>query len=325
MSQSYIQHNHIKTFAEEKVNLPSDIVSKYREHIKNLREELTDYINDNPDYDLVKMFHSGSVAKGTALKTINDLDVVVYIKKSDSLAEGTKLLEWLKDRLQEVYPNLKKDQFEIPSGSHCVVINFKSLPTVEVVPVIYEGDEKDFGYLTTKTTGERILTSIPLHLEFIRKRKEDNKNHYTQIVRLLKWWIKNIKSSDDSFKFKSFMAELLCAKLADDGLDLSNYVITLEKIFTYIVKSQLNERIFFTDYYDKKKLPAEKTHELEFFDPVNPENNVAEKYTKENKNKIIECAWSALDSINEAHYADTKERAINKWQKVFGPTFNANL
>ncbi len=325
MSQSYIQHNHIKTFAEEKVNLPSDIVSKYREHIKNLREELTDYINDNPDYDLVKMFHSGSVVKGTALKTINDLDVAVYIKKSDSLAEGTKLLEWLKERLQEVYPNLKKEQFEIPSGSHCVVINFESIPRVEVVPVIYEGDKKDFGYLTTKTTGERILTSIPLHLEFIRKRKNDNKNNYAQTVRLLKWWIKEIKSNDDSFRFKSFIAELLCAKLSDDGLDMSDYIIALERIFIYIVQTQLNERVSFGDYYSENELPAERIHEMEFFDPVNPENNVAEKYTKKDKDKIIEHAWSALDSINEAHYATTQERAIDKWQEVFGPTFNVNL
>ena len=325
MAQTYIQHNHIKTFAEEEVNLPSDVVSKYREHIKNLREELTDYINDNPDYDLVKMFHSGSVAKGTALKTINDLDIAVYIKKSDSLAEGTKLLEWLKERLQEVYPRLQKDQFEIPSGSHCVAINFKSLPKVEVVPVIYEGDEKDFGYLTTKTTGERVLTSILLHLEFIRKRKKDNKDNYSQVVRLVKWWIKNIKSDDDSFRFKSFMAELLCAKLADNGLDLSDYIVALEKIFAYIVQNKLNERIYFTDYYSEQDLPSKKVGEVEFFDPVNQDNNVAEKYTKEDKDKIVEYAWDALDSINSAHYATTQEIAVEKWQKVFGPTFNVNL
>ena len=324
MNQSYIQHQHIKAFAEKKVNLPSDIVSKYREHIKSLREKLTNYISQDPDYDLVKMFHSGSVAKGTALKIINDLDVVIYIRKSDSLAEGTKLLEWLKERLLEVYPGLKKDQFEIPSGSHCVVINFKSIPTVEVIPVIYNGDKKDFGYLTTKTTGERILTSIPLHLEFIRKRKKNNEIHYAQIVRLLKWWIKNIKLNDDSFKFKSFMAELLCAKLADNGFDLSDYVIALEKIFTYIIQSQLSERVFFTDYYDEKDL-IKTTNEIEFFDPVNPENNVAEKYTKENKNKIIEHANIALNSITDAHHATTQERAVDMWKKVFGPTFNINL
>ena len=67
------------------------------------------------------------------------------------------------------------------------------------------------------------------------------------------------------------------------------------------------------------------TNEIEFFDPVNPEHNVAEKYTKENKNKIIEHANIALNSITDAHHATTQERAVDMWKKVFGPTFNINL
>ena len=72
-------------------------------------------------------------------------------------------------------------------------------------------------------------------------------------------------------------------------------------------------------------LPSKKVGEVEFFDPVNQDNNVAEKYTKEDKDKIVEYAWDALDSINSAHYATTQEIAVEQWQKVVGPTFKVNL
>lgn len=69
------------TLAEERINLPASHVSKYRNQVNNLRENLERHIADNPGFGLVKMLHAGSVAKGTALRTINDLDVAVYVKK----------------------------------------------------------------------------------------------------------------------------------------------------------------------------------------------------------------------------------------------------
>jgi hypothetical protein len=45
-----------------------------------------------PDYGFVKSLHSGSLAKGTALKTLNDMDVAVYVKKSEAPADENALL-----------------------------------------------------------------------------------------------------------------------------------------------------------------------------------------------------------------------------------------
>ena len=327
MEQTHIKHEHIKNFAERKVNLPKEHVDRYRKHIKSMRDKLALHIDENPEYDLIKMFHSGSVAKGTALRTINDLDIAVYIKKSDSLAEGTELLNWLKDRLHEVYPKLKDSQIKIPAGTHCVTIEFKNegIPDIDVVPVIYEGDKNDLGYLTTKTNGKRVLTSIPMHLEFINKRKANQITHFAQVVRLIKWWIKEKKAEDSFFKFKSFMAELICAHLVDNGLDMSDYIHALEQVFKYIIEKELDERIYFTDYYKPEKLPKQTDVLIEMFDPVNPKNIITDKYNNTHKNKIIEAANDAFDAINEAHYATTQERAVELWKTIFGPTFNMNL
>ncbi len=322
MPLPFIQHVQVVSFAEDKVNLKTEHVKAYRDQVNRLRDNLAKHINEHPDYGLVKMLHSGSVIKGTALRTINDMDVAVYVKIANAPTDEAALHAWLIEQLQKAYPNLQRDQF-IPQ-SHCVTVSFRgSGLSVDVVPVLYDGGADDRGYLITKDTGDRVLTSIPLHLKFIRARKDAQPHHFRQVVRLMKWWIKQRKAEDSGFRFKSFMAELLCAHLADQGMDMSDYPRALEGIFTYIVKSGLSQRISFVDYYDARKLPPPSGAAIEIFDPVNPENNVASRYSSYDRDRIVEAAHDALDALGEAHYATTKGRAVDLWQTVFGLSFTA--
>jgi len=323
MPEPYIQHADVAKFADERVNLKREDVSAYRDQVNRLRDRLAEYIRENPGYNLVKMLGSGSVTKGTALKTVNDMDVSVYVRPSEETAEEGRLLYWLLERLKEVYPTMKPDQFNLQD--HCVTISFRgSGLDVDVVPVIYEGDPGDRGYLIVKDTGERVLTSIPMHLSFIRQRKDAQPQHFSQVVRLMKWWVRQRKIDDGSFRFKSFMVELLCAHLADGGLDMSDYPRALQRIFTYVVSSGLKKRISFTGFYESNKLPPPTQSAIEIFDPVNPENNVAAKYSEHDRQRIVEVAHDALDALTEASYATTKGRAIDMWRVVLGPSFTTN-
>src|SRR4051812_45451485 len=167
---------------------------------------------------------------------------------------------------------LKDDQ--VHPEAHCVRLEYRgSGLNVDVVPVFYEGEADDVGYLITTDTGDRVKTSVKLHREFIKERKDAQLNDFAQVVRLVKWWIRQLKLRDDDFRFKSFMAELICAHLADAGLDMSDYPEALERFFAYIVRSELKERIAFTDYYAVTELPKTSSAEMEIFDPVNAENN----------------------------------------------------
>ncbi len=317
-----IKHDDIAKFADEKVNLPSDLVKEYRGQVNTLREKLEKRIDEDPDFGLIKMLHSGSVAKGTALKTIHDMDVAVFINVPLDMKEN-QLLNWLMVKLKECYPTLDHSQFSCTAGSHCVTISFRgSGLDVDVVPVIFEENGEDYGYLATMDSGESVLTNISLHLEFIRKRKQAQPHHFRQIVRLVKWWIRYQKSKDEDFKFKSFMVEMICAHLSDIGHDLSDYPTALQKIFSYMISSGLKKRISFEDYYENKDLPSTNTGVIEIFDPVNPENNVASKYTEQDRLKIIQASHNALDALTEAQFATTKERAVSLWKDVFGPSFN---
>ena len=145
----HVDHSDIVRFGNEVVNLHQDRVRRYRKQVNDLRDRLATKIRDNPDFALVKMLHSGSVAKGTALSSINDMDVAVYVRKSDPPGDDSELLDWLVDRLREANPNMHSEQFN--PGTHCVSVNFRGTGLdVDVVPVLYEDDPDDRGYLLNR-------------------------------------------------------------------------------------------------------------------------------------------------------------------------------
>ena len=315
-----VGHSEVAIFCANRVNLPKATADKHRAQVNALRERLEKKINDDVAFNLVKMLHAGSVAKGTALRTVNDLDVAVYVKAGSAPKTDAELQPWLAKRLREANPNMAADQF-VPQD-HCVKVSFKgSGLDVDVVPVLHQGDPNDCGYLVRKNSGQRVMTSIPRHLEFIRARKKKYGDDFKQCIRLTKWW-KNVVAKDDpDFRFKSFMIELLWSRLADSGFTISDYPEALEKFFAYIVKSELRERVAFTDYYMASKLPEPAGNAIEVFDPVNPENNVAVNYTAEDRKRIVIAGQAALDALGEARFATTKGEAVECWQDVLGPSF----
>jgi hypothetical protein len=160
-----------------------------------------------------------------------------------------------------------------------------------------------------------------MHLAFTRKRKDSQPQHFAQVVRLAKWWAAEQKGADANFRFKSFMVELVCAHLADNGQGMADYRVAMEAFFNFIVKTGLKTRIAFKDHYPASELPATLPDPIHIFDPVNPKNNVASQYTENNRRLIVTAAQDALDALNEAHTAATKGHAVQMWQVVLGSSF----
>lgn len=317
-----IEHSHIARFAADRVNLPSTKAKEHREQVNRLRERLEAKIAADPGFSLVKMLHAGSVAKGTELKTVNDLDTAVYVREADAPSDGDSLLvPWLAERLWEAAPpNMSRDQFE--EQNHCVTVNYRGTGlNVDVVPVLYEGADNDLGYLVNKHNGERMLTSITLHLRFIRERKKKYGDHFAELIRLVKWWKRQAVARDGDFKFKSFMIELVWAYLADRGLDLADYPAALEEFFQYVVQTEFDDIVTFTDYCVPSELPVRGAHPIEVIDPVNADNNVAARYDAADRDRIVEACQDAFDALIDARYATTKTRAVDDWQVVLGPSF----
>lgn len=319
MSRDHVGHREIEQFATDRVNLPREKANEYRAQARRLREKLEGYLDEHPDFTLRKMLLSGSLAKGTALRSLNDIDVACYVSGADAPRDINELLNYITERLRKAFPNFSPDQ--VQPQTYSVTVSFKGTGLdVDIVPILYSGDPRWYGDLVSQEDGSFLKTSIPLHLEFARKRKNAQETHFAQVVRLVKFWARRLKNEDPDFRFKSFMIEMIMAKLCDEGLDLSDYPEALQHFFTYIARSNLRERIVFADYYPPSSVGSLGVP-VQIIDPVNAENNVARLYTPSNADMIVEAALEAGDAIDSALAAPTKQETVAYWQKVFGSTF----
>jgi len=308
MGREHVDHADVVRFAEERVNLGREDAEELRAQANRLRDRLEKYLEENPHFELRKMLLSGSLAKGTALKTISDIDVACYVSSESAPQKIAELIDYLAKRLEKAFS---------------VGVKFVSTGNeVDVVPILYSGDPEWRGDLISQDTGDRLMTSVPMHLEFIRKRKKANDQDYAQVVRLVKHWCELRKQEDSDFRFKSFMVELILAHLADRGTNLADYPEALASFFNQIVVDQFKTTIAFSDFYDPRTCKA-TTDQIRIWDPVNCENNVAKLYTVQNKAKVVAAALDAGDAIDSALRAVTKGDTVRYWQKVFGPTFTA--
>jgi tRNA nucleotidyltransferase (CCA-adding enzyme) len=319
MARQHVDHADIVKFAQNKVNLPRETADEYRAQARRLRERLEDYLGEHADFTLKKMLLSGSLAKGTALCTLNDIDVACYISGADAPGDVPKLLNYLAERLRKAFPNFSPDQ--VKPNTYSVTVSFKGTGLdVDVVPILYNGDPEWCGNLISQDDGSLLETCIPRHLEFIRKRKQAHQTDFAQIARLIKFWSSKMKREQDGFRFKSFMIELILAHLADAGLDFSDYPEALQHFFTYIACSNIRELIAFDDYYARSSV-GKFTEPVKLIDPVNAKNNVSKLYTDAQAAAIVDAALDAGDAIDAALAAPTKQETVRYWQKVFGPAF----
>ncbi|MET4691227.1 CBASS oligonucleotide cyclase [Sinorhizobium fredii] len=319
MTRQHVGHHEVASFAQDKVNLPKDKADEYRAQAGRLREKLERYLEEHPNFTLRKIMLSGSLAKGTALRSLNDIDIACYISGADAPKDVRELLEYLAERLRKAFPNFDPDQ--VQPQTYSVTVSFRgSGLDVDVVPILYDGDAQWYGNLVSQEDGSFLKTSIPLHLNFAAKRKRAQEKHFAQVVRLAKFWARRMKQERDGFRFKSFMVEMILAKLCDDGLDFSDYPEALQHFFTYIARTDFRQLIVFDDYYPVTSVGT-SSDTVKIFDPVNAVNNVARLYTAANADAIVDAAIDAGDAIDAALAAPTKQLTVAYWQKVFGPSF----
>ena len=178
MPDRHVDHAVLAAHAQNKVNVPSDEARNRRRQVNHLRVRLEGYIGAHPGFDLVKLRGSGSTAKHTAIRRRrgegSDADVAAYVRASSvggTGADESGLLEWTRDRCIEVY-GATKDAEDFVISEHAVGITLRgSGLKIDVAPVLYEGAPDDRGYLITRQ-GDRVLTSVTLHLAFIRARRD---------------------------------------------------------------------------------------------------------------------------------------------------------
>jgi tRNA nucleotidyltransferase (CCA-adding enzyme) len=331
MPSSHVDHAVLARHAENKVNIPAADAKERRRQVNHLRSRLEAHIAVHPGYDLVKLRAAGSTAKHTAIRRRrsegSDADVAAYVRASSvggTDADESNLLNWLRDRCIEVY-GATKDAEDFVISEHAVGITLRgSGLKIDVAPVLYEGAPDDCGHLITRQ-GDRVLTSVTLHLKFIKARRDAAGTNYRELIRLLKAWIREAKRNDTDLRCKSFLLELIAAHLWDHGWNGDSLAVddnprAFEQVLGYIARTGLRTPIIFTDFYATSAVTA-TSDPIQVWDPVNPANNVACTYAEADRQRLVKTATTALEEITWAAHAPTKGDANDAWRNVVGPGF----
>ncbi|MBW5420972.1 hypothetical protein GKQ77_05215, partial [Streptomyces sp. BG9H] len=167
-----------------------------------------------------------------------------------------------------------------------------------------------------------MLTSVTLRLQFIKSRKDTAGDGYRALIRLLKAWIRESKEVDSELRYKSFLIELLVAHLWDvcwngEPFQVDDYPAAIEQVLSYIVRTGLRTPIVFSDYYKADAVDA-TAEPIQVWDPVNAENNVARGYSEHHRQRLVNHARVALDTISTAAYTlvrarEARETSLGRW------------
>lgn len=305
----------MQAFLDDCVNLKREKAEAYREQVRHLRERLALYVNEHPDFELVKMLHFGSLAKATAISTLHEMDVAVYLRPDGvTTRDINALLPTIRDLLIRVYPQMEASQFVIDPPAVTITYRGSGL-NVDVVPVIPNGKPDDRGILPLSYPNW-IETSIPLHLEFIRKRASKY-GRFREVIRLTKWW-----RQERDIPLSSFAIELIWAHLCDGGFVPDDLQEAMLEFFAYVERTRLAERIVFSDNYKVSDAPTFSSP-VQIIDPVTASNNVTGSVTTLDRDTIVRAAEDALDNVAAGSSAYSKGRGVSCYQQVFGTSFAA--
>jgi len=321
MRERIINHTHIAQFAERFVAIPQDQETKCHELFRRMSARLQEYEQANPESGLVKFVLSGPVAKGIALRSTENIDVALYVTDHLAPSSAGELHAWLLGRLRTLFPSMLESPKQPPVPA--IALSLPDAPLPLLLTPVYDDEAPDGGGRQfAKETGQLVRTSIPLRIALFQKRKDAQPVHFAQVYRLLEWWAEQRRSKDPAFHFKSFLVELLCVHLADRGVVMSDYPAALEDFFSYVVNTQLKERVAFFDYYSPSDLPSSTDAPVEIFDPINPRNNVAVAYDDADRRYFVDAAAAGLDAIETAKRTASKNDAVACWRSVLGDSFD---
>jgi len=310
-----LTNTELRYYDSNVLRLPADKRSEYHEQVDRLIGHLTEKIRDHTSFRVLRVVKAGSFAKHTILrKTAEDpldVDVVFYLKGEESLDQETYegLSEQIYEFLIAAYPNKTVEQFMIQKRAATVVFTGTGL-SVDVVPVIAKKGRPDYGW-QFGLDGSKTLTCAPGQIKFIKTRKDVDADFRT-LVRLGKKW--RNRHIDDLKPLKSFMLELIMARLLDRDGKVAKLEQRLCDFFLYIAQSELKETISFAE--NTLPLGAFK-NPVVIIDPVNSYNNVAARVEEAERISIVE---KARESWEVAHFASA-ENDTEVWKELFGPRF----
>lgn len=246
------------------------------------------------DFDLKRMFRSGSFGHGTSLSNISDIDFFAVFPTAKLKENSSRSLTAVKESLAARFPNTG-----VYVDSPAVVVPFADgLQCHEIIPVDFVRSENGYNvYDIPDRKGAWMKSSPTAHNSWVNETNNEFGGKLKQLIRLVKYW-----NHEMSVGLRSFYIELRVTEYAKSESSI---------IYKFDVKGALN-------HFSKKGLAGMQ-------DPQGVSGYV---YPCSDAIKT-----GALSKVNTALIRATKAReleddgdvrsAYDWWDKVFGGKFPA--
>jgi len=300
-------------FVDNRLRLPAGSRDKFLAQVDSLIRLFSAAAAGDPSLKIAGFRKTGSLVKDTVLRPGDgvsvDADVAVFLGSDGAYGDLASLHSRIRKLLISIYPTKRPEDFTVQSRTLGIVYRGSGLE-VDLVPVIPIGGEY---CLQPSFEGRPFLkTSISGQLDFIAKRKEAD-SRFTHLVRMLKHW----RNEQDLEGLGSYLIELLVSHLQDREGPALSLETGLLRFFLFIAQTKLLEPVVFP-YGWAPSLPESRPIVL---DPVNPQNNVAERMTSAEWTEILGRAREALEALTTARRNGYKGETVEFWKGVFGRSF----
>ena len=256
-----------------------------------IRESLRGKIkNDNKKPD----FLSGSYARHTQIRPINDVDIMVTFDRNeywDKYGNNPQLfLSFLKRKLREIYPNS-----DLRTQTHSIGLTFSEVPNVDVVPAFIIDYKQDIYQIPDKDFTRFKETSPPKHQELISDNNKNLNQKFIPIIKTLKKWRQN-----NNINFKSFHLEIFCINIFKNPF--GNYQDGL-KIFFNNAPTKILENCY---------------------DPLGISGIIDDYLSTEEKidlSRILKTTSILVNKASKLERDGRQQEAIKQWYQILGDPF----
>ncbi len=323
-----LNNNDLANFIS-KIKLQPSNMDKYRNQLKNLKENLEKKISEDTSNGLkvTKYIIAGSWKKHTILKPTGDnpidIDLVLFVSGDNNIQNDLKkLYDFIISYLEEIYPqkDIARD-VDAEGNTKSITITFTGTGLqVDIVPVVQLDEPEEYVWQPSRRGGKKYITSISKQLSFSQTIRSNNPS-YTSIVRALKWWrnYKELNPTDSQPGLSSFAIELIVAYLDINYGVETNIEEGLIRFFKFVSTNKF-PIIEFDDSINS--VPITFSSPIYLADNTNKENNVVKRLNTSVWNEIFDEAEEAFDTLNIAQSRNNEGDTITEWKTIFGPTFN---
>ncbi len=286
--------------------LPSEaILERARQSCEYIKQVLT----NEGDLAPLKFYYSGSYAKATHIDPLKDVDLVLYYSLDDWHKSDGKLYSpgIVVGRLFARMFQLHGSRLTIRRQNRSVGIRFRDFD-VDIVPALWDGNEQHLALIPDRESNKWMITSIPLHLEFLKNRDKTYRP-YAKTIRIVKAWKRS-----NRVNVPGFALELLTVKALDTYGTSGNLAVCFYRVLNYIYETKLRKPVYFTDYFKENKIDVEARPVI-IVDPVNPRNNVTHSLNHANRLQMLRKVEKTLRRADHAFKAEESgnNRLAHRW------------